>query len=325
VTELLLLDADELDYAAFVALQKHAFRELLAKAKADDSFMTPEYFGWKFRPPARNGRIAVVRDGDRYVAANAMMPFTLTKAGTTLTGWQSCDTATAPEARGKGHFLRCLNLLRQSMSADDLFYGFPNQSSAPGFAKVGWRPKRLVTTWINPVPLASAKSSKEIIQIAELDARQEELSRRLAARPRVMVQRSADYLTWRYLRHPLVDYTIFGLTDGDHFRGTAVVRVAEVLGRKMALVMDLWGTDAAAERSLLRHAAAWAVKQGVRIVAAFDTGLSLAVGLGSGFVPVPPRLLPKRQVLMGQPMSGRAAEAFMEADWRVQMGDWDVF
>ena len=65
--ESVLLDADALDYGAFVRLQKEAFEALLAKQKASDAFMTPEYFEWKFRPPARSGRIAVVRDGERYL------------------------------------------------------------------------------------------------------------------------------------------------------------------------------------------------------------------------------------------------------------------
>jgi hypothetical protein len=36
------------------------------------------------------------------------------------------------------------------------------------------------------------------------------------------------------------------------------------------------------------------------------------------------RFLPKRQVLMGDPVGEAAAKTWRE-DWRVQIGDWDGF
>ena len=69
-----LLQADDLDYAAFVELQKAAFSEIFRQARISDDFLSSGYFRWKYRPPAGPARIAVVYHGDRLVAANAMFP-----------------------------------------------------------------------------------------------------------------------------------------------------------------------------------------------------------------------------------------------------------
>lgn len=325
MSELVLLDADSLDYAAFVRLQKEAFNALLTKLKASDAYMTPEYFAWKLHPPLRTALITVIREGSEYIASNVMVPVVLTRSSETITGWQSGDSATAPAARGKGYFLKCQNRLREAMGDDELFYGFPNKTSAPGLAKLGWKERGVVTIWISPLPLVTRRRSTRVGEIDRFDERQDELARRLSARPHVMTERSAAYLDWRYRRHPLNRYTLLALREGDRHDGFAVLRTADVMGRRMALVMELWALDRRGERALLRHAAGWAVEQGVGFMVAFDTALPLASGLGGGLVPVPHRLLPKRQVLMVQPKPGEPPRRFMAAPWRVQMGDWDVF
>jgi hypothetical protein len=230
-----------------------------------------------------------------------------------------------PAARGNGYFPKCVTLLRSAMGENDLFFGFPNRTSAPGLAKVGWQSKGIVTTWINALPLVTRRRARDILEIPEFDVRQDDLSRRLSARPHVMTSRSAAYLNWRYRRHPVHRYSLFALAQGDRHDGFMILRVAEVMGRRMTLVMELWAPSSRAEALLLRHAASWAVEHGTRLMAVFDTSLPLSTGLRCGFVPVPHRFLPKTQVLMAQPMPGRLAQEFMAADWRVQMGDWDVF
>lgn len=56
-----------------------------------------------------------------------------------------------------------------------------------------------------------------------------------------------------------------------------------------------------------------------------DTGMSLLNGVGTGFAPIPKRFLPMRLELMGYATPGQLSEKVWGSNWRVQMGDWEVF
>ncbi|MEZ5287125.1 MAG: hypothetical protein R2712_20445 [Vicinamibacterales bacterium] len=92
----------------------------------------------------------------------------------------------------------------------------------------------------------------------------------------------------------------------------------------MALVMELLADTPARERRLLGWAAEWSRSRGSRLVTAMTGACRPGSWLRAGFAPVPARLLPKRQVLMGAAI-GPAATRAWSVPWRLSLGDWDVF
>jgi hypothetical protein len=321
-----VIDSDDLDYEEFTNLQREAFAELLAKSGASDAFLQPEFFRWKYNPPAGRARIALAYDESGLIASNAMFPLRVRHADSTVLAWQSCDTATAPRGRGKGCFSDCIGSLAESLGEDEIFYGFPNASSMRGCMNVGWRVMSPVTTWVNPISLFGVSRLAGVDSIDAFPAGCDALSKSAGGDALAYVDRSADYLNWRYCERPGREYTRFVQREGDDVLGLIVVRRAQALNRNVALVMDLLGRNRKIERALLRRASGWAVEQGTRMVVHMDTNLSLLDGGRAAFSPVPSMLLPKKQLLMGAALrGGEHATSALGCRWRVQMGDWDAF
>lgn len=321
MTEVRVLPASEVDLEAYAALQRRAFAEVLARTGTDSSFLTAEHFGWKYAPPAGEARIAVVRGADgQLVAVNAMFPLEVVGPnGERRIAWQSCDTATAPEGRGQGNFGRCLRALVADLDEGDWFFGFPNANSMRGFVKLGWADRGVVTTWARPVlPIGRHVAVPES---ADLGCLADELCDPIRIGEGWEIRRSTQYLRWRYGGDA---YRVHLRVASGRPRGLGVLRVVDSVGRRLGIVLELWGEDAAAEAEIVAGLVGAARAEGAQGLVLLDSGRTLRPGLG--FVPVPARFLPKRQVLMGGAVRGAAMEGGgFPASWRVQTGDWDGF
>jgi GNAT superfamily N-acetyltransferase len=314
---------DRLDFGEYVHLQREAFAAVIGDTGMTDVISEP-YYRWKYTTPVGDAKIAVVREDGRLVAANAMFPLLVRHAGTMVRAWQSCDTATHPDARRKGYFKKCVSALREDLGAGEIFFGFPNKNSSPGFLSFGWTLQSEVPTWLRVVPGRRLDGFRGMTEIAAFGDEQDRLAEKLGELGRPLLERSASYMNWRYQQHPLNGYSSYAyIEDGDP-RGVAVMRELDLKGRRLAVAMELQALDGRARRKLLAFAAAWARSRRRSFTLIMDNELSVGSGARSWFAPIPQRLLPKRQVLMGM-TTGGVADDVWSRDWHVQTGDWDGF
>lgn len=326
-SEVRLVEAEQLDYPRFADLQRTAFADVLAALDSDGSHFTADFYRWKYGGPLGPARVAEGTLGEAVVAGNSMTRFRVRTPLGMLSGWQSCDTATLPDARGQGFFSRCISALEQSLSDGELFFGFPNKNSLRGFEKLGWMVWRDVDTWVKPLSFTPGGLgySQDVQQIERFDLRQERLNEAIASSGVSYLDRSAAYMNWRYLDHPLFRYQALAWPMNDEEWGAvAVVREARVAGRRYLMVMELWGLAPELERRMLLHCTALAARQGLPHLVVMDSSRETWSKWSSGFVRIPRRLLPKRQLLMGQRIGERRAP-LQGLDWRTQFGDWDAF
>lgn len=323
MTRIEVVEASNLDYEAYSRFQKEAFWDLLARSGVSDSFMTSEFYRWKYHTPIGDGRIARVLEGSEVISSSAMTPLRICDGDTSVIGWQCLDVATIPRARRKGHFFSTLKTLIGSLDSNEIFFGFPNSSAIPAFIKFGFLENVLLTTWVNPFAFVSKRASNKIREVECFGPEEDILAKKLRESG-PFLDHSLDYLNWRYLNHPNNEYTFFVHEHGDSHTGFAVVRKAHVMDRDIVLVMELWGLNRLVEVRLLRHIAAWSIAQGQRMIVMMNAGISLGEGLSAAFLPVPSFLLSKRQVLVVYAI-GRKAESVIKKRWKVQTGDWDVF
>ncbi|MFZ0679313.1 GNAT family N-acetyltransferase, partial [Candidatus Binatus sp.] len=191
-----LLTASTVDLDELGRLQRESF---LGVADPDQlaGVQTPEYYRWKYTQAGGEARIAQIRnDNGELVAMNSAFPVTLTNGDKTTRGWQSCDTATHPSARGRGYFLKCLNALKETFDEGEVFFGYPNANSAHGFTKFGWQRISTLQIFAGIIPPFSALP--KIRRIDRFGPEQDDLAARLAAPGRIMIQRSAAYMNDRY-------------------------------------------------------------------------------------------------------------------------------
>jgi hypothetical protein len=314
---------DQINLDEIVNLQKSAFSALLSKN--DVGFIqTPDYYRWKYSPPAGKALIAQVRQDSRLVAMNAMFPLILCHATGNTRVWQSCDSATATESRGHGYFTKCLVALREKMELNEIFFGYPNSNSAPGFRKFGWINRGTLTTSLRFIPAAGIKDQR-FQKILQFDEGQDRFFSKLRPLDGPILQRNSAYMNWRYTRRPDVKYQVYKSIDKDLEQdGLLVLREVDVNGRRLIVIMECFGLNNSVEAMLSQLAVQVACELGVRFVLRIGNDKTILQSLRSLYLPVPSWLLPKQQILMGAGNSPSSTE-LLKQKWRVQIGDWDGF
>lgn len=316
-----LESAANLDYASYAAFQREAFRDLLDRSGASDVHMTPEFYRWKYNPPAGPAHLASIIEGDRRLSSSAMLPLFISVGGENGIGWHFLDVATLPEERRKGHLLATLQRLIEAVPPGDLMFAFPNSGSIGAFLKLGFRESGVVTTWVNPWVVPIARTDPKIGRIERFLPEHGDAGR-TAAIGAPQVVRNREYLDWRYVEHPVADYVRFGIEVRDG-SGVCVVRRARALGRELALVMDVFGSSSRARSALLAHAAGWARSEKMGMMVLMNSGMTLSTAVRTMLAPVPSFLLPKRQALVVAGPENRLGA--VREKWFLQTGDWDAF
>ncbi|HOV86096.1 MAG TPA: GNAT family N-acetyltransferase [Syntrophobacteraceae bacterium] len=312
--------ARDLDYEAHSDLMRRAFHALFSRAAISNDFMSPAYYRWKYRPPAGEGRTAVVFHGNRMVATSSMFPLHLKHPGGMSRVWQSCDSATLPEARGAGYFTRCLEALIEILPPGEIFFGLPNPSSRRGCEKVGWRPQQVIRTWVGfsrPGFGLPARFSGRFH--AELGEHWD----RFRPRDRPVLSRDPAYLQWRYLENPCFRYRFFTDISPEGF-GFAVARLGSFRRIPFGLVLEWWAREPAVQKALFGQVSRWTLEHGAPLIMTLNSRLRKTDALRNGLLPMPECVLFKNQVLMGTARDPEGQKLFREK-WDFQLGDWDGF
>jgi hypothetical protein len=204
------------------------------------------FFRWKhLENPFGSSLMLVAEDRGRIVGLRAFMRWRFCAGARTLKAVRAVDTATLPEAQGKGIFSRLTREAVGIMRSDvDLVFNTPNSKSLPGYLKMGWqvvgrfpvwirvkRPIRFVSRMrsfstasetMGDAPRVDAGSAAEVLDdTAAVDSLLRESQQENG---RFTTDRSAMYLRWRYASGPL-DYRSITDASGGDLRGLAVFRV----------------------------------------------------------------------------------------------------
>jgi GNAT superfamily N-acetyltransferase len=113
------------------------------------------YDAWRFLgTPDGPAPTIVAEDGERFAGSYTVSPTWLDIGGERIRGAQSMDTMTHPDYRGQGLFSRlalaCFDRLRED--GYEVLYGFPNESSYPGFIRrLQWDHVADVPYWSRPI------------------------------------------------------------------------------------------------------------------------------------------------------------------------------
>jgi GNAT superfamily N-acetyltransferase len=185
-----------------------------------------------------------------------------------VVGVQSLDTLTDANHRGKGLFTKLAAAVyeRCRQSGVALVYGFPNESSAPGFfGKLSWTrldpvpflflplrarfflrhlgvpgalarlvPDRLPRRAPSPAPTAD----EEVAVVDRLGPEVDGLWERFSQHVKISVVRDRRYLSWRLAR-PGGGYKIHVFRRAGELRGLAITALKSKHGGQVGYVMDV--------------------------------------------------------------------------------------
>ncbi len=217
----------------------------------------PDVWRWKHLDnPFGPSLLKVATDGDgQVVGLRALMQWRLAYGETELKALRAVDTATHPHCRRSGIFKGLTSLLVEEAKEEGfhLIFNTPNRYSLPGYLKLGWRYVGRVHPLVKVLDPASfliglarhlvlRKRGRLSLGRDDLPVRCElppasalleksgtvECLLGLAQSPRsqdgLHTLRSAQYLLWRYLRHPSLTYHVAQVQEDGALEAWAIVR-----------------------------------------------------------------------------------------------------
>lgn len=234
------------------------------------------WWNWKYRHnPAGAPVIWVAQSDDKLVAQYAIIPVKMKIGDELITGSQSVDTMTHPSYRYEGIFEELADRTYKEAREKgiNIVYGFPNRYSYPGFIrKLGWFDVSTLWAIIEPLNLenilgkyinnefllkickvsintiletlyktqnAPEVSGLTITRISSFDGRINDFWQRVRNDYQAIVVRNQEYLNWRYVNIPDIDYTIYLAEKENQILGYMVLRCEKQQGLVIGRIFDL--------------------------------------------------------------------------------------
>ena len=232
---------------------------------------TTEFFRWKHRDSAFGPSFMLVAEiGGAIVGLRAFMRWRFRSSGTILHGVTAVDTATHPDHQGRGIFSSLTKRALGDLAGEiDFVFNTPNEKSLPGYLKMGWRRVGRVPVHVrikDPRGLLRAVAARgaappavPIVDAEPVAAHVSELAgstllEQGAVGRRIATDRSLDYLRWRYVDAPGLDYRAVAGSASGRMEGLGVFRVRPRGAAWEATVTELIVRpgDARAARRVLR-------------------------------------------------------------------------
>lgn len=191
---------------------------------------------WQFhKNPCRNKCITTLWDGDTLVALNALTPaYALLKQEKTLVAL-SGTTMARDDHRGAS-----LQLIRECAEQNrdiQMIYAFPNKNAINsalrwhGHTHVGD-----IAFWsCSPRSITIDPRIRKITEFSELHGM---LYAQIAEEYTFIKMRTEEFLNWRFVQNPVIDYEIYEYTDGTSPLGYAVLDEYIENGQKQLQVID---------------------------------------------------------------------------------------
>ena len=327
----------------------------------------PDFWKWEnFLNPYGNSTAMIALTGREIISHIALLPRRAWVSGRSYSCALALEGMTDRRYRAKGLFPRLWFELRGlNQKNETLFlFGFPNSNSRPVFQhKFKWldvgspqlwlyplRPKRLVSNRPGlfssllavPVPLAGwlyrmiyrFSPSDRVEQADSFDIRFQPLLDQIHRRYPVVLERTTEYLNWRYCKAVARSYTVlYIMEDGtDEVAGYLVFRQMCHEGVELGIIMDLQVKEqesATITENLLKTALARLYANGVEAVLALTMPSdSVSACLrNKGFIAVPRRFNPNPFDLMIELCDKNLETEVLTnpLQWHLGFGDIDVF
>ncbi|MBH0036788.1 GNAT family N-acetyltransferase [Pseudoalteromonas sp. NZS71_1] len=175
----------------------------------------PQFLLWKHRDNPFGTSISLLaydEDGN-ILGLRTFLKWQFINNEKSLCAYQPVDTATTPAARGKGVFSE-LTRVALNIAGDSIIYNTPNANSLPGYLKMGWNHTGDIKFGVIPRVVPCYKRCNNIFDFDEksiellVGMKKEHLSDN-----KLTTRKSYDFLKWRFLDIPHINYRIFWLSD----------------------------------------------------------------------------------------------------------------
>jgi GNAT superfamily N-acetyltransferase len=316
---------------------------------------------WLYRDnPAGNAVIYLAEAGGRIVGQYAVVPVRMKIGGERAVSAISLDTMTHPDYRGRGIFQELSRRVFDDAGQRgiDTIYGMPNKMTSwhrkywleVGAQRLLIRPlniRNILTRYINNRFLLKASTSSlrvmgrlfynagrapevaglTVTRASSFDERINDLWERASNDYGIMVIRDKEYLNWRYVDLPDVDYEVYVAEKEGRVLGYTVLKCEERQGLLFGRIHDLFvpSGQEPVVRSLVLKAGEFfeQAKADLVIYRLTANKKRYETVRKCGFIS--PRFISNEMQVVTRPNTPGFAEAFLRdrGNWFVQTGDFD--
>lgn len=163
-------------------------------------------------------------------------------------------------------------LLKQAISFNDLAIDYAIKKDIwPIFEKSGWlgenlkrffyvidpsRTQKLIGDGANiiasPCPVSVDNLNWSFEKIEEADGSIDEFWSEVKHNYPITIEHTSQYLNWRYLNHPMLDYRVFVAKEKGRIKSLAVLRLESPLDFRLAHIVDLISDRGCVEYTLIK-------------------------------------------------------------------------
>lgn len=233
------------------------------------------WWRWMYtQNPADDSRIWVADHDGNIVGQYPLIIVNMKIGEEIIKGSQNIDLMTHPDYQRQGMFftLEKKALSEAGKERINITYGFPNEPAYPGHLKSGWFDICSLRVMIKPLNLENilkkritnkfllkictvmgdllisifyrAKKPPEvdgltISQITSFDDRINDLWKKISNDYEIIVVRDKEYLNWRYVNIPDMNYTIYLAEEGEEICGYVVLRCVKEEGLASGYIFDI--------------------------------------------------------------------------------------
>lgn len=347
------------DEKAILKLTEAIYGEVLDK----DRWM--RWWNWRYKDCPSGAPIIWVAEFNGRLAGQYLITRVKIKIGNeVITGSQSESTMTHPDYQRQGIFeaLAQKTYEEAGQKGIHIVYGFPNEYSYPGFIrKLGWFDVGAQSAMLKPLNLENilrkyitnrcllrtcTVSANFIIKtlyrtrntpkvdgltitrVLSFDERINDLWEKVSKDYKIIVVRDKEYLNWRYVDVPGVDYAIYLAEKGGQILGYTVLKCERQFGLKVGRIFELivpLGQQAVAQ-SLIQKAIKFFREEKADFVVYRIIGNKAHCKAVSRCGFIYSRFISRKTRFVARPNTPKVPETFLRdpGHWFVQTGDSDA-
>ena len=311
--EVEILSADEIDYSSLSFLLLSAFesdKSSTYQRNKQKYKLSVQELRRKYTTSVHPSYCAIIKNKGAYIASNGLLGIDINTINGVVKSWMSCDTSVSPNYRGNGYSKKCLIEIINLLEINTIFFGFPNASSVPIFKKLGWTERNKYKLIYSPTKPVFSANTFRIQQFDKFTINNNDT---------FGINKSLDYLNWRYPSSDSGYQKYFGEKDNDTFE--LVISVIEVKSIKIVAILELFTNSRIAYKSGMRTANKISLQNGCVGVIFANNELNEKYKNFASF-PVSAKIVKRDISLMGM-FIGQDSKDIWSTGWREELGDWD--
>jgi len=320
------------------------------------------WWHWLYKEnPAGAGWMSLADHEGRIVGQQAAVPMVMNIGAEVATCFQSIDAMNHPAYRGQGVY-KAVNMALFSRTAEDgvpIGYSFANEASHPiAVTRVPYFDVSRISNTVKPFnwgnTLKMGISNKFLLkslavggniagktfcrtkrapvvegltisQVSRFDERINEFWDSVSSQYAIMVVRNKDYLNWRYVAVPDIDYTIYIAEKEGEINGYLVLRCMEMEQATAGVIFDILVQSEEIAQWLLSKATEHCKQEAVDLIygSMLANKTLLKAFKRNGFISMP--FVKGGWFVAHSSSQGISKEFLMDAkNWFVQIGDSDM-